>query len=240
MLAKKRIISIEGNIGSGKSTLIEKLKLDGIPNTECSFLDEPVDEWLTIKNDNGQHILSKFYENKEKYSFPFQMMAYISRLHKLKQGIKEYNTVFTERSLSTDKYVFAKMLYESDMMDTFEYQIYNKWFDAFNEETAITHVVYVKTDPKICYQRIAKRARDGEQLIPQSYLNDCHRYHEQMIQQHIDNGCKVLVLDGNSNVFDESTYKSWYLNVVSFINHTDSEHNENNQSIPEESLPVIY
>ena len=62
-----KIISIEGNIGSGKSTLIKKLK-EIIKNDDILFLDEPVDEWMEIKDENGEHILSKFYEDLFSYS----------------------------------------------------------------------------------------------------------------------------------------------------------------------------
>jgi len=79
------IISIEGNIGSGKSTLLEELiKIYKVtPSKKIVFLKEPVDEWEKIKDENGLTMLTKFYSDQEKYSFPFQMMAYISRLELL-------------------------------------------------------------------------------------------------------------------------------------------------------------
>ena len=252
----KRIISIEGNIGSGKSTLIEKLQesqrdnfykqytpdapsghfVSDLLTLICRlvkqvifyihflyftkpylFVEEPVNEWLSIKDDKNEHILSKFYKDKVKYAFPFQMMAYISRLNKLRNALKVSDTVFTERSLSTDKHVFATMLHESDDMNTFEYQIYNKWFDAFNKETAITHVVYVKTDPATCFERIEQRAREGENNITKDYLSNCHTYHESMIQHHIDNNVSVLTLDGNQNVFDDIVFQDWCKQIEMFI-----------------------
>ena len=64
------------------------------------------------------------------------MMAYISRLNKLKEAIdslklKENAVIVTERSLMTDKFVFAKMLYDEKKIEKIEYNIYNKWFDSF-------------------------------------------------------------------------------------------------------------
>ena len=73
------IISIEGNIGSGKTTLLQNLKNKYKNNPQVIFLKEPVDEWNNIKDSNGTTILEKFYLDQEKYSFAFQMMAYISR-----------------------------------------------------------------------------------------------------------------------------------------------------------------
>jgi len=72
------IFTIEGNIGSGKSTLIRLLK-QKYPEIIC--LLEPVKEWEGIKDKQGENILTKFYKDQEKYSFSFQMMAYISRFN---------------------------------------------------------------------------------------------------------------------------------------------------------------
>ena len=57
------IISIEGNIGSGKSTLVSELEKYFKDNNKIGFLQEPVDIWNTIKDENGTTILEKFYEN---------------------------------------------------------------------------------------------------------------------------------------------------------------------------------
>ena len=209
---KKEIITIEGNIGSGKTTLINKLRKSF--NRNFLFLEEPLDEWLEIKDENDNTILSKFYSDKSKYSFPFQMMAYISRLNKLKEQLNQNKNIFTERSLSTDKFVFAKMLYDSKLMDACEYQIYNKWFDSFNKETAITKMIYVKTDPIICNERVNKRSREGENNISQEYLNTCHQYHEEMIR---NQNIPVLVIDGNENVFNENILNDWENKISKFI-----------------------
>ena len=82
-----QIISIEGNIGSGKSTILKSLKEHFENSRNIIFLQEPVDEWATIKDKEGNTILSKFYGNQKKYSFAFQMMAYISRLNLLMNAI---------------------------------------------------------------------------------------------------------------------------------------------------------
>ena len=206
------IISIEGNIGSGKTTLINKLQEN--LQEDFVFLEEPLDEWLEIKDERENTILSKFYSDQSKYSFPFQIMAYISRLNKLKEQLNQTKNIFTERSLSTDKYVFAKMLYDNKLMDSCEYQIYNKWFDSFNKETAITKMIYVKTDPVICNERVNKRSRDGENNISQEYLNTCHLYHEEMIK---NLNIPILVLDGNDNVFNEDVLSDWKNKISKFV-----------------------
>ena len=176
------IISIEGNIGSGKSTILEYLKKKG--NNDIVFLQEPISEWDKIKDDNNNTILTKFYENQKKYSFAFQMMAYISRLDILRKTIKENpnKIIISERSLFTDKYVFAKMLFDSNNMESVEYQIYNNWFNSLIDLAPLHKMIYLKTDPKVSFDRIIKRSRTGENNIPFEYIENCHKYHNDMYE----------------------------------------------------------
>ena len=209
-----KIISVEGNIGSGKSTIVDILKKSFQNNSNIIFLQEPVDEWAEIKDKNGQTILSKFYENQEKYSFVFQMMAYISRLTLLKNTILANPgcVIISERCLNTDRYVFAKMLYDSGKMEDIEYTVYLKWFDEFNELYNNQKMIYMKTDPAICFQRIAKRDRDGESAIPLSYLESCHQYHEEMIN--VIEKENVLVIDSNVDIEKESIILDTWINLI--------------------------
>ena len=217
-----KIITIEGNIGSGKSTLLEILKNELIiSGKKIIFMKEPVDEWEDIKDFNGNTMLQKFYENQEKYSFPFQMMAYISRLKLLKETVEKYpnSVIISERSLYTDKYVFAKMLYETNKIEDVNYQIYCKWFDTFVKDYPINGIIYVKTDPEICYERVAKRSRLGESSIPLDYLVSCHKYHNDMlsIEKEII-GKNQLVLDGNVDIFyNKDTLNQWVKSIEEFI-----------------------
>jgi deoxyadenosine/deoxycytidine kinase len=214
------IISIEGNIGSGKSTLLENLR-EQYKNNECViFLKEPVDEWGKIQDENGVTMLEKFYLDQHKYSFSFQMMAYISRLKVLRDTLKKINNkekyiyIITERSLYTDKMVFAKMLYESGKIEYINYQIYLNWFDTFSEEFPIHKVVYVKTSPDICYNRILKRSRDGESNIPLEYLESCSEYHDNMLDKTmVDCVCNdQLILNGNIDIFENNQQLNIWIN----------------------------
>lgn len=222
------IVSIEGNIGSGKSTLMKHLKDYYKNNEHVIFLKEPVDEWEKIKDNNGKTILEKFYENQEKYSFSFQMMAYISRLNVLREALKSINPlsntkyiIITERSLYTDKMVFAKMLYETGKMEDVNYQIYLTWFETFLEEFPVHKVIYVKTLPEICYQRITRRCREGEENIPLDYLTSCYKYHEDMMtffSNNIVTSERQLILDGNLDIYKNThQMEDWIYTVNWFI-----------------------
>lgn len=192
------IISVEGNIGSGKSTLIKYMKenLTHLNNKSIIYLPEPVNIWESIKGTDGKNMIQKFYENQERYSFSFQMMAYISRLKIFKDAINENPNaiIITERCLLTDYNIFAKMLYESGKILQEEYDIYKKWFDYFND-IKINHILYIKTDPDVSYERCLKRNRSGENNISFEYLQECNRMHEEWIQQVDD----VYTMNGNMN-----------------------------------------
>jgi len=229
------IVSIEGNIGSGKSTLLANLRNYYKNESNIVFLKEPVDEWEKIKDENGTTILEKFYSDQEKYSFPFQMMAYVSRLKVLRDALKnirekEYSNktninnnktiIITERSLYTDKMVFAKMLYDNGKIEHINYQIYLNWFDTFSEEFPVHKIVYVKTCAEKCHLRIMKRARDGESNIPLDYLHSCNIYHNNMLEKS-SNECvcnEQLILDGNIDIYENETQlDKWIREINDFI-----------------------
>jgi deoxyadenosine/deoxycytidine kinase len=203
MYNKISILSIEGNIGSGKSTVINTLKEYYKNNNNVYFLEEPVSEWVEIKDSDGKNIIEKFYENQEHYSFSFQMMAYISRLAMLKRAIKHckekgIKLIICERSLQTDKNVFCKMLYDSGKIEDINFQIYNKWFSEFITEIPLIYFLYIKTEPKIAYERVLKRNRKGENISVE-YLEMCSKYHDNWlidncVNSNIDN---CIVINGN-------------------------------------------
>lgn len=222
------IYSIEGNIGSGKSTLVSHLKdtlqnivierdsnnhedvtifSDGVqPNNidnkiPIIYLQEPVDEWADVKDKSGEPILTKFYKDQEKYAFSFQMMAYISRTALLRKTIREnpHSIIICERSVFTDHNVFAKMLHDDEKIEEVDYIIYKKWFDEFIKDTPISCSFYLKVTPENCYKRVAKRAREGE-VIPIEYLQKCGEYHDNWLCDTENTyGSSSVIIDGNTD-----------------------------------------
>ena len=214
---KPKIFSIDGNIGSGKSKLVSELKKEWGDNPNICFLQEPVSIWESIKDKEGNNILVNYYNNQKKYAFSFQIMAYISRLVLLKNAINsnKYDIIITERSVETDKMVFAKMLYNSNIMEEIEYTIYNMWFEEFLKDLPDFKYIYIKTTANIAHERIIKRNRLGEN-ISLEYLQNSHIYHENWLNNLDSN--KVLIINGNidSNK-DLNIIKIWINDIKKFI-----------------------
>jgi deoxyadenosine/deoxycytidine kinase len=216
-MVKPVIISIEGNIGSGKSTFFNCLKRYLGNNTNWIFLEEPVHVWESIRNDENKSILKSFYENPEKYSFAFQVMAYTSRLHKLKEIItKNPNCtgIICERSLEADKNIFAKMLFNDGLMDTMMYKIYDTYFSNYEKNFDLNGIIFIDVDPEKCFKRIEKRARNGENKIDLDYLKKCNNYHKNWL---CNIKMPILKLNLNNNVYEDSTISNILSKTESFI-----------------------
>jgi len=217
MAKNNKIISIEGNIGSGKSTLLANLKQHYKGHhPDIVFVDEPVSEWETIVDPNdGKNILEKFYKDKETYAFPFQMMAYISRLALLKEVYEKNEdcVIICERCLLTDKHVFAQMLYDDGKIEDINYQIYKKWFETFARDYPIDKFIYVNTEPTKCYERVGKRSRTGESDIPLDYLQNCHNYHEKMVEIYSN----VFQIDGNVDINEKETQMTEWIESIDTV-----------------------
>ena len=252
-------LSIEGNIGSGKSTIIKKLKEQFGSEKRIQFLEEPVDAWMHIKDKNGLNMLEKYYADTKNYAFAFQMMAYISRISQIKKILETTNSdiIVSERSVHTDKNVFAKMLFDSELLEDVEYQIYLNWFNEFIKDIPQSIVFYIQTDPSIAYERVQKRARPGE-TCDIEYLKKCHNYHDTWLIQNPNNitlyeldfinennfkkilendlsknknKLAMLQLNGNVNIDEKNNSYSIILNALNVI--LNSTYNESNKLVSE-------
>lgn len=235
------IYSVEGNIGSGKSTLVRHLKdnlkqiyyenpfskgdmgsTQDIIKKNIIYLLEPVDEWMKITDNESEPILTKFYKNQEKYAFSFQMMAYISRIASLRKTIRENpdSIIICERSVYTDFNVFAKMLYDDGKIEEVNYIIYKQWFDEFTQDAPITGTIYLKVSPDVCSERITKRNRDGE-IIPLEYLKNCSKYHDNWLENFDET--KNLIIDGDKNINKTpQIVENWTQQISNYIKSTST------------------
>lgn len=215
LISSPLIISVEGNIGSGKSTILKALReryqdIHGIP---IVYVDEPVSQWEQIKSKEGKNMIELFYANPSKYAFSFQMMAYISRFTLIKNAVQENPNciILTERCLLTDYAVFASMLNEQGHMLDEEFTIYKMWFETFQKEIPVTLIVYIRCDPTTAFTRCKKRGRSGEE-IPLDYLIKCHEKHERWVEPEQPNILSKLVIEN-----DFAELNDVLVSVIQFI-----------------------
>jgi deoxyadenosine/deoxycytidine kinase len=185
---------IEGNIGSGKSTLLKML--NGLPNTEV--IQEPVNIWTSIKDDEGTNLLQHFYSDMNRNSYMFQTMVFKTRLESLEA--KQLQPLrFSERSIWTDRYVFGKMCIEDNKMNSIESKCYNHWFNWLGEKFKPTPdgIIYIRCTPEKCLERINKRSRDEENTISLDYIKKLHTYHEDWLQNWKET--PILIIDNEKD-----------------------------------------
>jgi deoxyadenosine/deoxycytidine kinase len=210
------IVYIEGNIGTGKSTLLDALKAKYASDPTVGFLDEPTACWDKIADRQGMTILEKYYANQTKYAFSFQMMAFISRISSMRAALKKnYRILISERSVYTDSEVFAKMLFNDGKIEDVEYAIYMTWIHEFIGDLPAGKFIYVQADPSVSFQRVGIRNRPGE-VIPLTYLENCHSYHDEWLLNR--NTSPLLVLNANSDTQkDANVLDYWLTEIHQFI-----------------------
>uniref|UniRef100_A0A8C9KM04 Thymidine kinase 2 n=1 Tax=Panthera tigris altaica TaxID=74533 RepID=A0A8C9KM04_PANTA len=88
-----------------------------------------------------------------------------------------------ERSIHSARYVFVENLYRSGKMPEVDYVILAEWFDWIvrNIDVSIDLIVYLRTTPETCYQRLQMRCREEETVISLEYLDALHRLYEEWL-----------------------------------------------------------
>jgi len=200
-LNERIIVSIEGNIGVGKSTFVEKVLRVNWEN--CEIVPEPIDLWNQITDSDGKNILHTFYSDIKRYAYSFQNVACITRMMKMEETFRNSPNkyIFLDRSLATDANVFEKMLYDSGMMTEQEHKMYMLWYDFYWKYVRDRSLnksihIYLKCDTNVCLERIQKRGRTEEKGITIDYLNDLNKYHDEWLNTGTEN---AIVLDCNED-----------------------------------------
>ena len=179
------IISIDGNVGAGKTRLLTSLAREVATDASIVILHEPVDVWTRIVDDQGANLLELYYKEPVKYAFALQATALITRHSRIEAAAKAgARVIVMERTLATDIEVFAKMSFEKGNMSPIEWKIYQLWSSVLYDQYPISGIVYVTTPPSVCKIHIANRGRPGEELLEDEWLGELHRFHEEYIEKY--------------------------------------------------------
>lgn len=191
------IVFIEGNIASGKSTFLQLIQ-KYIKGVQC--IQEPVDKWTKLSDSSGKNILQYFYNDMEKYTYSFQSFAFLSRIILLEDIDKNKQIIFIERSVFSDKNIFAKNCVYNGTMNEIEWNLYKTWFEWMIPRLNLSGSkhVYMRCDPEISYKRLKERNRSEENNVELQYIKSIHNRHEEWL-----NSENSIILDANKPFRDD-------------------------------------
>jgi len=198
------ILYLDGNIGAGKSTLLAEIRR-AFPSFHV--VDEPVGQWTALYHSSGKNLLELFYEDKKRWAYTFQNCAILTRLKNIHDAVArlpistELQVIVTERSVLTDKFVFAQMLRDSGDIDPLEWELYDNWFNIFGAQHPVSGIIYLSTSATTSKDRIELRGRQGEEGIQMAYLDALDAQHQKWLG---DTTLPVLTLSTEVGVPVES------------------------------------
>lgn len=157
---KNYYLSVMGTLGSGKTTVAKLL------SRELKF-------HLLEENFGENAFLPRFYQDMPRWAFHSQTFFLMEKISQMLETPKllEKNSVVQDTPIVQDVFSYAKAQYVLGNMDEAEWKLYQKIYRSFEPYFArVDLIIYLETPINIVIDRIAKRARDYEQKIPQSYL----------------------------------------------------------------------
>ncbi|TXE13675.1 deoxynucleoside kinase [Algoriphagus aquimarinus] len=183
-------IAVSGNIGSGKTTLTEKLAKHYGWKAEFEAVD-------------NNPYLPDFYEDMKRWAFHLQVYFLNSRFNQIKKIQESKTPTIQDRTIYEDAYIFAANLYKSQLLTERDYENYQSLFSSM-----IAHVkapdllIYLKADiPKLVGQ-IEKRGRSYETTMRIDYLKNLNTHYEEWIAGYTEG--KLLIIDVNNLDFVEN------------------------------------
>ncbi|MGQ9834028.1 MAG: deoxynucleoside kinase [Candidatus Villigracilaceae bacterium] len=165
----KRFIAVAGNIGVGKSTLVEKLSAE----LGWEPFYEPVME---------NPYLADFYADMSSWSFHSQIFFLAHRLRLHHELAKHSNSVVQDRSVYEDAEIFARNLYLQGHIQPRDYQTYRQLYETVIEFLPPPDlVIYLRATVPTLLKRITKRGRTYERTIAPDYLVSLNNLYEEWI-----------------------------------------------------------
>ena len=185
-----QLICLQGNIGAGKSTILEMLRQKFKAVSAVVFVQEPVDEW------EAHGLLKAMYDGTIDTGL-FEVVALTTILRRLCMALRTQphaDVIIAERCHSSVMHVFAKLNLDSTRMTAFQLA-YQSAIVSSNIETMIDSVthVYLKVPVDTLITRIRTRNRNGEHSIPSEYLQQLQERHETWLPGSHDSRSVVVV-----------------------------------------------
>ncbi len=162
-------ITIEGNIGAGKTTLARLLSAHYNARLILeAFADNP--------------FLPKFYQNPSQYAFPLELFFMAERYKQLQEILAQKNMF---QQLTVTDYLFTKsLLFAKVTLAEDEFKLYQRLFDIVQQQLIFPQLlIFLHAPVKKLQENIRKRQRDYEQNIPDEYLQNIQETYLQYIKQ---------------------------------------------------------
>jgi len=176
----KKLILVAGNIGSGKTSLTEKIgERLGWRTAYESVSDNPY--------------LPDFYADMRKWSFHLQIFFLGHRAQQHLDMANDPRSAIIDRSIYEDAHIFARALHHMNNINERDYQAYRKVYDLVVPNLpAPSLLVYLKAPVPILVERIRRRARSIEETLSPDYLSLLESFYEEWMQNF--DLCPVLTI----------------------------------------------
>jgi len=177
----RRSIAIAGNIGTGKSTLVE-------------FLAQTYDIQPFYEPNDFNPYLPDFYQDMRRWAFHSQIY-FLSNKFRLHQSLDQVDGVVAlDRTIFEDAEIFATALHQMGRMDDRDWETYRDFYDVILQAIKPPDLmIYLRCSMRALRRRIKLRGREMEQDIPLSYLKRLDRLYEAWIENY--SMSEVLVLE---------------------------------------------
>jgi deoxyadenosine/deoxycytidine kinase len=177
-------ITIEGNIGAGKTTL-------------AHMLARHYNARLILEEFADNPFLPSFYENPKQYAFPLELFFMAERYKQLKELI---HTQDLFQNITISDYLFTKcLLFAKVNLPDEEFRLFQKLFDIIYQQISKPDIlIYLHVPVKKLQQNIKKRNRSYEQSIPDEYLFNLQQTYTNYIKQH---NLKTIIVDAGQADF---------------------------------------